>query len=147
MSVLYAAQEGTDSPITLRPAKSHSRVKEKLIIVPPEVSQQWKAVRLSIVDKVRGMESTYTLPIGSTTFIHASELSIAVDAFLPAFTMEGTTITSSSNELINPSAWVRIYEHGSPVFQGWLFSKFPNRLAATHRKYGFGLVGAVPVVR
>jgi hypothetical protein len=67
-----------------------------------------------------------------------------VEAFLPAFTMEGTTITTSSIELVNPGAKVSISENRTSVFQGWLFLKFPNTHAVTHPKYGFSLIGVVP---
>jgi hypothetical protein len=100
-----------------------------------------------VIDKTRGTENIYVIPIGSPVTIPSSKLTISVEAFLPAFIMEGTTITTSSNELINPGAKVRISENGTSVFQGWLFSKFPNTHAVTHPKYGFSLIGVVPVTK
>ena len=117
------------------------------MIVPPEVFRRWKAVKLAVIDKNRGTENIYIVPIGSTFTVPSSALTITVEAFLPAFTMEGTTITTSSNELVNPGAKVRISENGSTVFQGWLFSKFPNTHAVTHPKFGFSLIGVVPVAK
>jgi hypothetical protein len=98
-----------------------------------------------VIDKTRGTENIYTIPIGTSFTVPSSSLNIHVEAFLPSFTMEGTTITSSSNELLNPGAKVRIRENGAPVFQGWLFSKFPNTHAVTNPKFGFSLIGVVPV--
>jgi hypothetical protein len=146
VSVLGASQELTEIPLSnLKPSPSHRTFKEKTVIVPPEVSRRWKAIKLAVIDKTRGTENIYVVPIGSSFTFPSSALTITVEAFLPAFTMEGTTITSSSNELVNPSAKVRISENGTPIFQGWLFSKFPNRYAVSHPKFGFSLTGVVPV--
>ncbi len=106
--------------------------------------KRWKAVKIAIIDKVRGKENIYIVPIGTQYAVPSTELTILVEFFLPAFTMEGATITSSSNELLNPGAKVRITENGTSVFNGWLFSKFPNTHALTHPKFGFSLIGVVP---
>ena len=143
---MTACQEQAEKPHdNLKPSTSHRTVKEKTVIVPPEVSRRWKAVKLAVIDKTRGTENIYTVPIGSQYTIPSSALTINVEAFLPAFTMEGTTITTSSNELLNPGAKVRISVSGTPVFQGWLFSKFPNTHAVAHPRFGFSLIGVVPV--
>jgi hypothetical protein len=105
---------------------------------------RWKAVKIAVIDKVRGTENIYVIPIGSSITIPAAKVIITVDAFLPAFITEGITITSSSNELVNPSAKVTITENGIELFQGWLFSKFPNTRALTHPRFGFSLIGVVP---
>jgi hypothetical protein len=131
-------------PNNLKPQPSHRSVREKQVIVPHEVLLRWKAIKLAVIDKTRGTENIYTIPIGSHLTIHNTELTISLEAFLPAFTIEGTTITTSSNEPINPSAKVRIYENGTPIFQGWLFLKFPNTYAVVHPRFGFSLVGVVP---
>jgi hypothetical protein len=142
--VLGACQEQSEEiHINLKPSTSHHTVKEKTIIVPPEVLRRWKAVKLAVIDKTLGTENIYIAPIGDTFVVPSSSLIIHVEAFLPAFTMEGTTITTSSSELLNPGAKVRITDGSTPVFQGWLFSKFPNTHAVTHPKYGFSLIGAV----
>jgi len=144
--VLSPGQEGSDKPLnSINPSISHRTAIEKTVIVPPDVSRRWKAVRLAVIDKTRGTENIYTIPIGSTITIPSSALIITVEAFLPAFTIEGRTITSSSNELVNPGTKVRITEDHAPIFQGWLFSKYPNTHAVSHPKYGFSLIGVVPV--
>jgi hypothetical protein len=144
--ILNSCQDHTEKPHdNLKPSTSHRTVGEKTVIVPPGVSRRWKAVKLAVIDKTRGTENIYVIPIGTPFRVPASALTITVEAFLPAFTMEGATITTSSNELVNPGAKVRIKEGGAPVFQGWLFSRFPNTHAVTHPKYGFSLIGVVPV--
>lgn len=146
LCLLTACQESAEeSHSQLTPTKSHRSVKEKTVIVPPEVSRRWSAVRVVVLDKSRGIENIYSIPIGSAFKVPSSSLTIAVEAFLPAFIMQGTSITTSSNELLNPGVKVRITENATPIFEGWLFSKFPNTHAVTHPKYGFSLLGVVPV--
>ncbi len=146
VTVLSACQELAEKPHdNLKPSTSHRTVKEKKVIVPPEVARRWAAVKLAVIDKTRGTENIYIVPIGPSFKIPSSSLTITVDAFLPAFIMEGTTITTSSNELVNPGAKVRISENDTSIFQGWLFLKFPNTHAVTHPKFGFSLIGVVPI--
>ncbi len=134
-------------PNDFRSSASHSTAIEKAVVVPPEVMRRWKAIKLAVIDKSRGTENIYVVPIGSIYKVPSSSLIIIVDAFLPAFIMEGMTITTSSNDLLNPGAKVRISENGTLVFQGWLFARFPNTHAVTHPKYGISLIGVVPVAR
>ena len=144
--VLIACQERTEKPLEhLKPRTSHRTVKEKTVIVPPEVLRRWKSVKLAVIDKARGTENIYVVPIGPQFRIPSSELVVTVEAFLPAFTMEGTTITTSSNELLNPAAKVQISENGTAVFKGWIFLNFPNTHAVTHPKFAFSLIGINPV--
>ncbi len=145
VSLLTACQERPEKLHDfLKPSTSHRTVIEKTVIVPPEVLRRWKAVKLAVIDKTRGTENIYLVPIGSSFKVPSSSLTIYLEAFLPAFTMEGTVITTSSNELVNPGAKVHISENGISVFQGWLFSNFPNTHAVTHPKFGFSLIGVVP---
>lgn len=130
-------------PDVLTPRPSHRTVIEKKIVVPHEVFMRWKAVKFAVIDKKRGTENIYVVPIGVPYVIPVSKLTIFVEAFLPAFTMEGTTITSSSNDLWNPAAKVNITEKGTVIFQGWLFAKFPNTHAVTHPRFGVSLTGVV----
>ena len=135
------AEKSRNAP---KPRVSHRAVKEKAIVVPPEVTKRWKAVKVAVIDKTRGTESIYVVPIGKKFTIPSSNLSITVEAFLPAFIMEGSSITTSSNELTNPGAKVKIYENNLPVFLGWIFLKFPNTHAVTHPKFGFSLLDVIP---
>jgi hypothetical protein len=143
--VLAACQDHSEKlHDNLIPSKSHRTVIEKTVIVPPDVLRRWKAVKIAVIDKTRGTENIYTIPVGTSFTVPSSSLTILVEALLPSFIMEGATITSSSNELLNPSVKVRINDNGAPVFQGWIFSKFPNTHAVTNPKYGFSLIGVVP---
>jgi hypothetical protein len=126
-------------------ANSHPVNKEATIVIPPDVAVRWKAVRIAVIDKSNASQKLYTIPIGGRSAIPSSTLIIEVETFLPSFTMEGSVMTSSSNELKNPGVKVRITESGIVIFKGWLFSKFPKTHAFMHPKYGFTLVDVLPV--
>ncbi|HBA71541.1 MAG TPA: DUF2155 domain-containing protein [Geobacter sp.] len=143
--LLAACQGQEQQPVALKPRISHKTASEKSVIVPPEVASSWKAVKIAVIDKTHATENIYTIPVGGVSRIPSSKLTISAEAFLPSFVIEGTVMTSSSNELKNPGVKVSISENGTPVFKGWLFSKYPATHAISHPKYGFTLVGVVPV--
>jgi hypothetical protein len=58
--------------------------------------------------------------------------------------MQGTTLTSQSNEPKNPAAQIRVSEGGKEIFKGWLFALYPTTHAFQHPRYGFTLKGYVP---
>ena len=126
---------------------SHAAKKESTIVVPMFVAGKWKAVKIAVFDKSNVNQKIYTIPIGGKLAIRESSMIIQVDTFLPAFIMEGSTMTSASNELKNPGVKVQITENGAVIFKGWLFSLFPNTHAFMHPKYGFILVDVVPASR
>lgn len=127
-------------------ASSHGQTarKESVVVVPPSVKGKWKAVKIAVMDKTVNKETVYTVNLGSELAIPGSNLVIKVDNFLPQFTMDGTTLTSQSNEPKNPAVQVRILEAGKEVFKGWLFSLYPTTHAFNHPKYGFTLVDFIP---
>jgi hypothetical protein len=144
LTVLSGCQQEPQPPLKLEIADSHTTQKETKIIIPPGVADKWKAVKIAVIDKSNVTQKHYTIPIGGRLAIPSTTLVVEVEKFLPAFTMEGSVMTSSSNELKNPGVKVRITENGSVIFSGWLFSLFPKTHAFMHPKYGFTLVDVVP---
>jgi hypothetical protein len=142
--LLSACQGKEQQPVIPKPTTSHRTSPGKTVVVPPEVAGAWKAVKIAVIDKTRATENIYTVPVGVVTRIPSTKLTISAEAFLPSFVIEGTVMTSSSNELKNPGVKVSISDNGAPVFNGWLFSRYPATHAVTHPKYGFTLVGVVP---
>ncbi len=118
--------------------------KEATVVIPASVKGKWKAVKIAVTDKVNGKETVYTVAIGNAVTIPGANLTLKVDTFLPHFVMEGTTLTSQSNEPKNPAAQIRIMEGGKEIFKGWLFSLYPTTHAFQHPRYGFTLVDFVP---
>jgi len=126
-------------------AKSgHATKKESVVVVPNNVKGKWKAVKIAVTDKETNKEAVYAVAIGSVLTIPNTNLAIKVDNFLPHFMMDGTTLTSQSNEPKNPAAQIRIMEGGNEIFKGWLFSLFPTTHAFQHPRYGFTLVDFIP---
>ncbi len=118
--------------------------KEALVVVPENVKGKWKAVKIAVTDKTTRKETIYTANIGTEVAISGSDMAITVENFLPHFTMEGTTLTSQSNEPKNPAAQVRIKQGGKVIFKGWLFSLYPTTHALLHPQYSFTLVDFIP---
>jgi len=144
LGVLNGCQEQQPPPPVVETAHSHPVKKESKIVVPPEVHSKWRAVKIAVIDKSNVSQKSYTIPIGEKLAIPSSTLVVEVEAFLPSFTMEGSVMTSSSNELKNPGAKVRITDNGVMIFNGWLFALFPKTHAFMHPKYGFTLMDVVP---
>jgi hypothetical protein len=126
---------------------SHTAKKDARIVVPSFVAGKWKAVKIAVIDKSNVSQKIFTIPIGGKLDIPSSNLAVEVETFLPAFIMEGSTMTSASNDLKNPGVKVQITENGAVIFKGWLFSQFPNTHVFMHPRYGFTLVDVVPAAR
>ncbi len=126
------------------PMSGHTTKKEAVVVVPGSVKGKWRAVKIAVTNKETNKETVYTVAIGSEVSIPNAGLSIRVENFLPHFVMEGTTLTSQSNEPKNPAAQIRIIEGGKEIFKGWLFSLYPTTHAFQHPKYGFTLADFIP---
>ncbi|WP_224984064.1 DUF2155 domain-containing protein [Geomonas agri] len=123
-------------------AAAQPRVAKALstVVVPDQVKGKWKAVQIEVADKNAHLKKVYTLDIGSDFKLPGSDLTLKVETFLPHFVMEGTTLTSQSNDLVNPAAQLVIREQGKEIYKGWLFSLYPTTHAFQHPQYGFTLV-------
>ncbi|HEY4745806.1 MAG TPA: hypothetical protein VIH45_14175 [Desulfuromonadaceae bacterium] len=142
---LWGCQQQADPLLpNVDTATSHTVKKEATIVVPDSVRGKWKAVRIAVLDKSAAKATIYTVPIGGRITLPHSTMTIVVDAFLPAFVIEGSTMTSSGNALKNPGAKVRITENGAVIFNAWLFSRYPTTHAFMHPRYAFTLMDGVP---
>jgi hypothetical protein len=122
-----------------QPARSAS-----MVVVPDSVKGKWKAVKIQVADKSSYKQQVYTIGIGSHFKLPDSRIAVTVENFLPAFVMDGTTLTSASNELKNPAAQLSVTEDGKEIFRGWLFALYPTTHSFKHPQYGFTLVDYVP---
>jgi hypothetical protein len=106
------------------------------VVVPPEVAKQWKSVVLEVTDKDTRKVETFTFKIGETAPLGKTGLTVWVEAFLPSFSMQGESFTSTSNELNNPAARVKITDKdGKQLFYSWLFALYPTTHPVDHPKY------------
>jgi len=115
-----------------------------VVVVPASVMGKWKAVKIQVADKNVKRQRVFTIPIGSEFKLPDSNLTLTVENFLPHFVMDGTTLTSASNELRNPAAQLSVKEGGREIFRGWLFTLYPTTHSFQHPQYGFTLVDYVP---
>jgi hypothetical protein len=117
----------------------------RAVRVPDAVKGRWRAVKLVVETKGGGSPpQTITLSLGGEIGVPGSKLRLRADEFLPALQVKGNEITSVSNEAVNPAALVTIWEDGKQVFNGWLFSKFPDMQPFEHPAYRITLVEGVP---
>lgn len=113
------------------------------IVVPPEVKETWKAVRIEIEDKKTNKKSEVVININSEYTIPGTNLKIKVGEFLPDFRMDGLTITSASNNLNNPAVHIRVFEDEKEIFKGWLYQKFPTIHPFQHERYKLTLLEGI----
>ena len=117
----------------------------RAVRVPDGVKGKWRAVRLQV--EVRGGGSppqTLTVGLGGEAAVPGSKLRLHAGEFLPALQVKDNEITSASNQPSNPAALVTIWDEGKQVFQGWLFSKFPDMQPFEHPRYRITLIEGVP---
>jgi hypothetical protein len=146
--VFLAGCSQQEQPIPVAKAQKESAPQERRearVLVPDEVQGQWQAVKIAVMDKDNNTEEIYTIPIGGELEVPSSGLALKVQTFLPAFIMDGTTLTSISNEAKNPAVQIEISEGGRRVFRGWLFSLYPGTHAFQHPRYSFTLVDFLPM--
>ncbi|WP_246140267.1 DUF2155 domain-containing protein [Geothermobacter ehrlichii] len=139
-------QEEKKPKVEARPAKTEVQVRKSTtpVEVPDSVKGHWKAVKISVRDKDAGTEEVYTVDIGHSFELPGAGITFKVNAFLPHFVMDGRKLTSMSNDTRNPAVQVEIKENGKMVFDGWLFSLYPNTHAFKHPRYTFSLVDYIP---
>jgi len=115
---------------------------ETVLVVPEGVTKKWKAVKLNVTDKTTNKSQVITVEIGKETQIPGTDLKIFVETFLPAFKMEGGTITTTSvDQTTNPAVKIKVTEKNEEVFKGWLFELYPQVHPFNHPKYALSLAG------
>ena len=144
LGLLGCQQQKQFAPPKVNTARSHNFKKEAIIVVPDSVKGKWKAIKIAVTDKSGTKEHVFTIPIGGKITVPKTNMTIEVETFLPAFIMEGSIRTSSSNKLQNPGAKVLISESEILIYKGWLFSRYPTTHAFMHPRYGFTLVDFIP---
>jgi len=110
----------------------------------PEIADDWRAIKVRVVDLSSMTEHEYEVPIGGEAELGDSGLTLRVETFVPDFVMGEDGITSRSAEPQNPAARVVITEAGKPDYEGWLFGAMPEIHPFPHDNYGVILVEAIP---
>lgn len=116
-----------------------------VVEVPASVKGKWKGVVIVIEDKDRKSTKEAVVKLGEKYRVPASDMTVEVKTFLPAFVMQGTSISSESNEPSNPAAQVLVMEGGSEIFAGWLFARYPTTHAFSHPRFAITLKEGAPI--
>jgi hypothetical protein len=116
---------------------------ERKVVVSKEVRSKWKAVTLSIVNKLAKTTKDYTVSIGSELAIPNTKITVKVLNFLPEFKMNQTEFYSASNKPIQPAAQVVVMENGKEIWNNWLFALQPSTHPFEHESIGITLVNGV----
>jgi hypothetical protein len=114
------------------------------ITLDPEIADDWRAIRVRVVDLVSGADSVHDVVIGGESVLGDSGLTLRAVAFIPDFVMGEDGITSRSAEPQNTAARVVIMEDGKGDYEGWLFGAMPEIHAFPHERYGVVLVEGIP---
>ncbi len=128
-------------PATCRHGTPAAEKTEFNVVVPPEVTEKWLGVTISVDDKKENKQTDYNVESGGEFNIPDSGLTVKVGPFLPDFKMSGAVITSASSEPNNPAVGITVFDDGKKVFPptgevGWLYSKFPTIHSFQHERYG-----------
>lgn len=124
---IFAACGGEKKPAETKPqTQAIPPMGKPVVEVPEAVKGKWKAVVLSVENKETKKVTEETVALGEKYKLPGSDLSILVSDFFPSFVMQGSKITSISNEANNPAAQIVVSEGGTEVFHGWLFGRYPT---------------------
>ena len=115
------------------------------ITLDPEIADDWKAIRVRVVNLESMDETFHNIAIGEEAPLGDTGLTLRAITFVPDFVMGETGITSRSAEPQNPAARVVITEEGKADYEGWLFGAMPEIHAYPHESYGVVLVEGIPV--
>ena len=116
---------------------------ERQVVVSKDVTETWKAVKLSIENKSAKTTKEYSVNIGSELAIPNTKMTVKVLAFLPDFKMTDKEFKSASNKPNMPAALVAVNENGKEIWNNWLFSMQPSIHPFQHENVGIILVGGV----
>lgn len=117
------------------------RTEQVKIVVPDDVKEAWQSVDLNVTDKKSHSSQIVSVDIGKEAALPGSSLKVAIDVFLPAFKMEGATITTNGAEPSNPAAKIRIKDKGKVIYEGWFYEKWPTSHPFEHPQVAVSLAG------
>jgi hypothetical protein len=119
---------GTDTQTDLNQqlAAQHPKPagKKKLtVVVPDSVKGKWASATLAVTTD--GGEKELKLAIGDKVSL-GKNLQLQLVHYLPAYTSDFQSVTSSSNEQVNPAVQVQAISNGQVLAEGWIFQNLPE---------------------
>jgi hypothetical protein len=98
--------------------------KKKLAVaVPDSVKGKWSSATLAVT--TGGAEKELKLAIGDKISL-GKNLQLHLVHYLPAYTSDFQSVTSSSNEPTNPAIQVQAISNGQVIAEGWIFQNLPE---------------------
>ncbi|PWB53740.1 MAG: hypothetical protein C3F18_07070 [Nitrosomonadales bacterium] len=114
--------------------------KKKLaVVVPDSVKGKWSSATLAVT--AGGAEKELKLAIGDTVSL-GKNLQLHLVHYLPAYTSDFQSVTSSSNEQMNPAVQVQAISNGQVVAEGWIFQNLPEFNSFTSEQVKVRLISA-----
>jgi hypothetical protein len=120
------ADAGKGSDVDARIAAQHPAPvgKKKLpVALPDGVQGKWASATLAVA--AEGGEKELKLGIGETISLNG-RLQLRLVHYLPAYSSDFQTVTSLSNEQLNPAVQVEALRNGEVVAEGWVFQRLPE---------------------
>lgn len=117
---------GANADINQQIASQHptSEGKKKLAVaIPDSVKGKWAAANIAVT--INGAEKQIKVAIGDKISL-GNNLQLKVVHYLPAYTSDFNSVTSSSNEQVNPAIMVQAIAGGKIVAEGWVFQNLPE---------------------
>ncbi len=122
---------------SLHPRQANKKIS---VSVPDSVKGKWASATLAVTVE-NGAEKKLKLAIGETISL-TKNLQLHLVHFLPAYTSDLQTVTSSSSKLVNPAVQIQSISDGRVEAEGWVFQKFPDFNSFTDEKIKVRLVSA-----
>lgn len=110
------------------------------VSVPDDIRKAWSAVNVAVTGP-DGKERNVRIAIGET-FKLDKGTDLRIVNYLPAYTSDFKTVTSSSNEPKNPAIQVETTFNGKPGEQGWVFQNLSEFNSYRSEKIKIKLVSA-----
>jgi hypothetical protein len=117
---------GANASIDQQIASQHPKPagKTKLaVVIPDSVKGKWSAANIAVA--TNGAEKEVKVAIGDKISL-GNNLQLQIVHYLPAYTSDFQTVTSSSNEQVNPAIMVQAIVNGKIAAEGWVFQKLPE---------------------
>jgi len=121
-----ADANGMNSVRNQQIASQHPKTsgKKKLAVVVPEIVKgKWASATLAVSSGETAKE--IKLPIGGKISL-GNKLELHLLHYLPAYTSDFQSVTSSSNEQENPAVQIEAIADGQVIAEGWVFQNLPE---------------------
>ncbi len=111
------------------------------ITISEEVRNKWKEVQLQITDAAQQETQLITLKVGASIRLNSKGEYLAVEVFIPDYSIIDKRIKSRSNEPNNPAVLVNLTYEGEVLEKGWIFKHYPEFNSFVNKRFRLVLVG------